>query len=100
MSEKRRRAELIFEKSVVQDHVLLPRKRLGKIRASNFVAGSHMDSFTAKKSKRIARSVSGSPSRQPTDLLERKKHPPFWQLAPDSLVIERVYNPEDEPLLT
>lgn len=99
MEPKRKRAEMIFDKKTIEDHALRPKRRMGRIQANTFSPADSLDSVTKTKGTRTARSVTGGPSEGPRKILKKAKHAPFWQLAPDSKTIERLYSPEDEPLV-
>jgi len=90
---------MIFDPVNIGDHATKPTRKMASVVASSFGASTSMDSFTRGPGRRVARSVTGSPSEGPQKALQKAKHAPFWQLAPDGKTIERTYRPEEEPLI-
>jgi len=63
-----------------------------------FVNSSAMDFVSCKETRKASRNVQGS-SGSIMDRLKKIRIRNFWQIAPDGKSIERLYDPNDEPLV-
>lgn len=88
----------MFDPKIIEDHATLQTVSLKSLRSDIFATRSSMDLVVKQKKPRTARAITGSPVKGQKDLLENHKRKPFWQIAPDNETIERLYEPEQEPI--
>lgn len=88
----------MFDVRTIEDHAVQPRGKLDLIKSNIFSGSGGLDSCI-QVGKRTARSIMSDLNSNARSVLKKHKRKPFWQFSPDKSVIERLYDPEDEPLI-
>lgn len=85
--------------SQINDHAFERSPKSETLGDDFFSPQSRLDGFLTPIAKKpVARRLNGHRATDDRGERVKRKRKPFWQIAPDGQTIERLYDPEQEPL--